>query len=137
MRYAPFFPMIAAVGLFSGCSDAPDLVQIQGRVTRGGQPLPGVILRFVPEEGRPSMGRSDQEGKFKLSYSKNYEGARLGKHRVFVVFDNTPATPYDESGRQRLNADQQAVIEKYGKLETSPLEVEIQEEGQQVEIKLD
>jgi hypothetical protein len=129
--------LLGAVVLLSGCGDAPDLVQVQGRVTRAGKPVPGVILRFQPEEGRPSMGKSDAEGKFKLSYSKQYEGARVGKHRVFVVFDNTPETPYDESGRQKLNAEQQAIIQKYGKPETSPLEVDLQEDGQLVEIKLD
>jgi hypothetical protein len=112
-------------------------VQIQGRITRGGKPLPGLLLHFHPADGRPSWGLSDADGKFKLNYSKHYEGARLGKHRVFVAFDRTPETPFDVNGRQQLNADQQAVIEKYGQLESTPLEVDLQEDGQIVEIKLD
>jgi hypothetical protein len=112
-------------------------VQVQGRVTRGGKPVPGILVQFHPADGRPSWGKSDAEGKFELNYSKQYEGARLGKHRVFVAYDNTPETPYNESGRQQLNADQQAVIKKYGQLETTPLEVDLQEDGQVVEIQLD
>ena len=137
MRVAGLLLAFAAVTLLPGCSDAPDLVQIQGRVTRGGNPLPGVIVQFHPEDGRPSWGKSDAEGKFTLNYSKHYEGARLGKHRVFVNFDNTPETPYDETGKQKLNADQQAVIEKYGQLESTPLEVDLHEKRQVVEIQLD
>ena len=44
------------------------------------------------------------------------------------MFENSPETPYDESGRQKLSADLRAVIEKYGKLETSPLEVYLEAE---------
>jgi hypothetical protein len=137
MRIAALFLPFAMLTLLAGCSDAPELVQIQGRVTRGGKPVRGIVLEFHPEDGRPSWGKSDAEGRFKLNYSRNYQGARLGKHRVFVSFDNTPETPYDESGKQRLNADQQAMIKKYGHLDSTPLEVDLHEDGQVVEIKLD
>jgi hypothetical protein len=137
MRFAGLCLACCVVTLLSGCSDAPDLVQIQGLVNHGGKPVPNIIVQFQPEDGRPSVGQADAEGKFKLTYSKHYEGARLGKHRVFVAFPNSTETPYDESGRQKLNADQQAIIQKYGQLETTPLEVELTENGQVVEIKLD
>jgi hypothetical protein len=127
-----------SLSLLAGCSsDAPELVQIQGSVSRNGKPVPNLILQFHPQEGRFSWGKSNAEGKFTLNYSKNYEGARVGKHRVFVVFDNSPETPYDVSGKQQLNDDQQEVIKKYGKLESTPLEVDLQANGQVVEIKLD
>jgi hypothetical protein len=137
MRFARLCFVFGSLVFLAGCSDAPDLVQINGRVTRGGQPVPKILLQFYPQDGRPSWGQADAEGKFKLHYNKHYEGARLGKHRVFVAFENSTETPYDESGRQKLNPDQRAVIEKYGKLETSPLEVDLQRNGQDVEIKLD
>lgn len=137
MRCATLLLILGSMPLLSGCSDAPELVQIQGLVTRGGKPQPNLILQFHPVDGRPSWGKSDAEGKFQLNYSKSYEGARVGKHRVFISYDNTPETPYDVSGKQQLNADQQDVIKKYGKLESTPLEVELKEDGQAVEIKLD
>ena len=99
--------------------------------------MPGLVVQFRPPDGRPSFGVSDAEGKFQLTYNKYYEGARLGKHRVFVAFDNNAQTPYDASGRQKLNADQQSMIKKYGNVETSPLEVELSEDDQVVELKLD
>lgn len=112
------------------------MVQIDGHATRAGKAVPGVVLQFNPVDGRPSWGISDAEGKFILHYSKHYEGARLGKHRVFVSFDRS-AAPYDASGKQQLSADQQAILEKYGSAETSPLDIELQEDNQLVEIKLD
>ena len=136
MRCAETFLILGCVAL-AGCSDAPELVQIDGRVTRDAKPVPNLILQFHPADGRPSWGKSDAEGKFKLNYSKSYEGGRVGKHRVFVAYDNSPETPYDVNGKQQLNADQQEVIKKFGKLESSPLEVDLQKNGQVVEIKLD
>jgi hypothetical protein len=131
-------PLLAlAIAVFGCSSDVPDLVQVQGRVTRGGKPVPGIVLQFQPDDGRVSWGQADAEGKFTLSYSKHYEGARLGKHRVYVAYGNTPETPYDDSGKQRLNPEQQDIIKKYGKLESTPLEVELKDDGQVVEIKLD
>ena len=124
--------------LLAGCSsDAPDLVQIDGRVTRGGQPVSGILLQFEPEEGRPSWGQSDAQGRFKLHYNKYYEGARIGKHKVFVAFPNSPETPYDATGQQKLSPTQREIVEKYGSRETTPLEVHLSEDGQVVEIKLD
>jgi hypothetical protein len=136
-RFVALFSVCGVLTLIAGCSDAPELVQIEGRVTRGGKPVPGILVQFHPQDGRPSWGKSDPEGKFELNYSKHYEGARLGKHRIFVTYDNTPETPYDESGRQKLNSEQREVIKKYGNLETTPLEVDLKEDGQVVEIKLD
>ncbi len=136
MRFARFLAL-AGLAVLCGCSDAPELVQIDGRVTRGGQPVPKIILRFHPVDARPSWGQADAEGRFKLHYNKHYEGARLGKHKIFVGFENSPETPFDESGKQKLSQDQQDIIEKYGTLATSPLEVELTEDGQAVEIKLD
>lgn len=124
------------LALCIGCSDAPPLVQIDGHVTHAGKPVPGVVLQFNPIDGRQSFGISDKEGKFILHYNKHYEGARLGKHRVFVAFDRS-AAPYDATGKQQLSADQQAILEKYGSAEVSPLDVDLQEDGQLVEIKLD
>lgn len=137
MRAARSGLVLGSLLLCIGCSDAPDLVQIQGRVTRGGQPVRGLIVQFYPEDGRPSWGKTDAEGKFTLNYSKHYDGARLGKHKVFVGFDNTDETPYDEMGRQKLSDDQKEIIKKYGDVATTPLEVELKDEGQVVEIKLD
>ncbi len=137
MRSATSILILGSLALLSSCSDAPELVQIQGRVTHDGKPVPGLLLQFHPADGRPSWGLTDAQGKFKLNYSKSYEGARLGKHRVFVSFDNSPEAPYDVNGKQQLNKVQQDIIDKYGKLETTPLEVDLLQDGQAVEIKLD
>lgn len=128
--------LLLLLAFFAGCSDAPPLVQVDGHVTRAGKPLSGVVLQFNPVDGRPSFGISDPEGKFILHYSKHYEGARMGKHRVYVSFDRN-AAPFDETGKQQLSEVQQAILKKYGSPEDSPLDVELREDNQLVEIRLD
>jgi hypothetical protein len=139
MGRKPFACLAVVAALLVGCSDAPDIARVTGHVTRNGQPVAGATLNFMPENGRPSWAVTDAEGKYELHYSKEYEGALVGKHKVFVVF--RPADPKEEAeimaGRLKRPADQDAIMAKYGKWDTTPLEVEIKESGQVVDLKLD
>lgn len=124
---------------FSGCSDAPQIVEVSGVVTRGGQPVPGLTVNFMPADGRPSWGLTDAEGKFTLHYNKQYEGARVGKHKVFVVF--RASSPQEEmdllSGKIKPHPDQRTIAEKYGNPATTPLEIEVSTSGQVINLALD
>ena len=128
--------------LFTGCSNRrADVVEVSGTVTRKGSPVPSVTVNFVPEEGRPSIGTTDSTGHFKLLYSANQDGARTGKHKVFITLESA-AGPEAELAMMKgqapkLPPDAKAIRDKYGDPKTSPLEFEITESGQQIEIKLD
>jgi hypothetical protein len=37
---------------------------------------------FVPDQGRPSWGLTDERGHFKLNYDRGHDGAVVGKHKV-------------------------------------------------------
>src|SRR5206468_12563971 len=46
---------------------------------RKGAPVPHVHLDFMPAAGRPSWGVSDEEGKFKLNYDRERDGAEVDR----------------------------------------------------------
>ena len=69
----------------------------------------------------------------KVGYTASQDGALVGTHKVFVIF-NPP-----RSGAERVAApeDLRPILEKYGSKETSPLTVEIKKAVNNLEIKLD
>jgi len=69
-----------------GCSDGrPSRVPVSGQVLIDGEPLTFGAVRFHPEEGRPSTGELDQEGRFSLSTFEPGDGCPLGTHRVAII----------------------------------------------------
>src|SRR5690242_19717008 len=93
------FPLVALVCLAtSGCwSSGPDIVEVTGKLTRNGKPVPNLIVNFQPDEGRPSWGKADENGVFTLSYDPEHDGARVGKHTVYVKYK--PGSMAEEMGQ--------------------------------------
>lgn len=71
--------------LFAGCGNGLGLVPVEGVVTLDGQPLPNAEVNFRPTDGRPSLGKTDDQGKFRLLYSREEMGALPGKHQVSIA----------------------------------------------------
>lgn len=86
------------LGIFLGCilgcdkGDLPDLAPVSGTVTLDGKPLANKEVIFAPENGRPSIGRTDENGKYELKYTVEIEGAIIGQHAVKI------STPLPEGG---------------------------------------
>jgi len=79
--------LIPFVFAFVGCSrgDNLDLVPVEGIVTLDGTPLADAAVVFHPNpKGRPSMGRTDRDGRFRLEYMEGKKGALAGKHKVSI-----------------------------------------------------
>ena len=58
--------------------DMPELAEASGTVTMDGKPLVGASVSFAPTSGnRGASGRTDEQGKFFLSYGGN-DGCPLG-----------------------------------------------------------
>jgi hypothetical protein len=121
----------------SGCSGS-GLVSASGRLTYKGQPVPSTYVHFWPEEEgkRESTGLTDDNGNFKLEFSRTEEGVLRGKHIVYLHYY---VDVDEELGRRPPKASKElkAVIAKYGSQSTSPLRYEITRSGQFIEINLE
>ncbi len=86
--------------LLAGCgTSTPPLAEVSGTVTYHGQPLPGGVVIFTPDESKGSTGpiataTIQPDGRFTLQTGPT-PGAVAGWHRVSVVSvsetDPTPA----------------------------------------------
>jgi hypothetical protein len=78
---------LSAVALLivAGCDDGrPTRVPIAGTVLVDGKPLTVGDVKFVPQGARPSSGKIDPSGRFRLTCYDGGDGAVLGMHRVQV-----------------------------------------------------
>lgn len=114
--------------LSGGCGpvdDTPELAQVSGQVTLKGQPLAGYIVNFQPTTGRPSVGRTDAQGRYVLDYTLTEKGAKVGSHKVFFIY-----APESEAAQVAADAgnvpdDVRQMMEKYGTAATTPLTAEV------------
>ena len=70
----------------AGCGHSgPNLAPVTGRVTLDGQPLEMVDVYFHPEgEKPPSIGRTNKDGQYVLSYKRGVEGGATGWNTVRI-----------------------------------------------------
>ena len=71
-------------------ADQPELGRVRGTVTLDGAALPEVMITFEPENGRPSMGLTDEQGGYELQYTAQSSGARIGRHTVRIFRNPDP-----------------------------------------------
>jgi hypothetical protein len=76
--------------LMLGCGPGgPPMGEVTGTVTLDKQPLPDARVTFQPEDGSPSMGTTDTQGRYELKFSHERAGAVIGKHRVSISTANS------------------------------------------------
>lgn len=68
-----------------GGSKTPPMGQVSGIVTLDEKPLEHAQVTFQPENGRPSVGETDSEGNYELSYTGTTSGALIGSHKVIIT----------------------------------------------------
>lgn len=76
--------LTALVGCGTGKPDVP-LGAVSGRVTFDGEPLADALVAFEPANGRPSFGRTDSNGVYRLEYRGKPWGAVIGRHTVRIT----------------------------------------------------
>lgn len=92
-------------GLAQGCGGAKEvgLVTVEGVVTLNGAPLPDANVVFRPTKGRPSIGKTDEKGRYQLAYLEGRPGALPGAHQVsistFVEPNSDSSDPLLQKGR--------------------------------------
>ena len=72
------------VAAMPGCGNS-HLGRVTGTVRMDGEPLVDAMVTFKPQSGiRPAAGRTDEQGRFELIFSRSAKGAALGEHRVEI-----------------------------------------------------
>jgi hypothetical protein len=68
-----------------GNGDRPVLGQVTGIVTLDNEPLTGTVVVFHPDDGRPARGKTDEDGKYELTYIGQTLGSKVGHNRVEIA----------------------------------------------------
>jgi hypothetical protein len=101
--------------LLTGCGGS-NVVPVSGTLTYKGKPVTNAFVYFTPENGRPSMGETDQDGRFTLTYDPQTKGAQVGKHKVYVTH-NTAADAGQPGAvpgmAPKMSADSKEFFSKY------------------------
>lgn len=112
----------------AGCGggSGPELFSVSGTVTLNGKPLPNAELIFQPKEGAPSYGKTDAEGYYELTYSRDRSGALAGSHTVSIT-----TAIEDEDG----NTAEELLPTKYN-IDTE-LSAMVSDDSEPIDFKLD
>jgi len=128
-----------AVGLallfLVGCS-GPKLMDVKGRLTYRGQPVPSTRVAFYPEDGgRKSSGVTDEDGNFHLNYSRTQIGTTPGKHTVCLTY---VISNEEDLGKiqPRVSKETKAVLSGYADPKKSSLHFDVTSNGQVIDIDL-
>src|SRR5262245_13071402 len=60
------------------------VVKVTGTLTYKGKAVTNAYIQFLPEQGRQSWAQTDEQGRFKINYDAQQDGAVVGKHKVWV-----------------------------------------------------
>ncbi|MEW4560995.1 Ig-like domain-containing protein [Bremerella sp. JC770] len=102
-----FVLAISAVALLTGCgpTSSVDLGQVSGTVTMNGEPVPGLVLIFQPVGGRPSYGRTDNNGHYTMRFTLNHDGVKTGKAGIYFDPFTLEADPESPLNTERVEVD--------------------------------
>lgn len=135
-----------------GCGGSDKIVMVAGRVTHNNQPVPGLVIAFVPQTETDlgvSTGKTNESGHYDLVNAKTGgRGAVLGPHKVWVSLPTDSLGPLSEEekkrqstmkfrrGREKPSAEMEKILRKYGSVDRTPLTVEVKA-GEQIDLQLD
>lgn len=96
-RFALVLSFASLVGCFAG--PGVEVGKVTGIVTQGGQPLSDATVTFYPVGGRPSIGITDEAGRYQLQFTESVQGAMVGTHKVNISYGGPP--PPGEADRAK------------------------------------
>lgn len=88
-----WLPVVCAWGflvMLPGCQKGSALGEVTGRVTIDGQPAPGLLVHFEPQEGvakglPATYGATDDQGSYRAKRMNGQTGAALGLNHVRIT----------------------------------------------------
>lgn len=94
----------------SGCGGNADVSDVTGLVTLDGQPLANARIAFVSKDGGNTiLGRTDDQGRYKLFYTGDVKGAPQGEYSVRI----TTAEEGDPDAEPPIPASPEKLPPKY------------------------
>ncbi len=82
--WATVFVTALATLCLAGCQPS-NIGKVSGKVTLDGEPLAETLVQFKPMSGGGnSMAKTDETGFYKLSYTREVDGAEVGEHEVRI-----------------------------------------------------
>lgn len=127
------------VTFLSGCGGGPKVVEVTGTVTYQDKPVSNLLVHFKPENGRPSWGLTDKNGHYFLDYNRDRNGAIVGKHLVWVQFNDSgdPAAMTQSPGVIQRPNHFPPIHKKYLSQATTPLTFDVASNNRVFDIKLE
>lgn len=138
-RFQSASPWVAWLLIFAGCGpQGPDVVDLHGRITKGGQPVSHVVVQLFPKQGRPSACRTDADGRYAPEFSQDIaKGVLPGKSRVSIqVVQERIDEPINLSD-PKFHPDTAAIVQAFGSWKDSPLVIDVSHDQPEVNIELD
>lgn len=99
--------VLLVAAMVAGCGGRPDRVEVSGKVTLDGQPLPNANIHFRPmpgEDMRDSVGSTDENGEFVMNCFGDEDGVPPGEYRVAINAQKRESSGEVESGDYDWNA---------------------------------
>lgn len=122
-RFCVWAALLLLVAAAAGCMSGPRLVEAAGAVTLAGKPVIGASVIMEPVAGGPvAGGMTDAEGMFFMSVA-NRRGLPLGAYRVAITLYEVVGADPARVGDFTNAKLKWGVPERYGRLESSGLEV--------------
>ena len=97
-----------------GCKEPDNQLEIgevTGVVTLDSVPLPNASVSFAQPGYRPSLGKTNDEGRYELTYIRNIKGATVGKHIVRIKLFAEDEQQQIEQLPARYNSDSELTRE--------------------------
>lgn len=124
--------LLLLILLASGCGPSrPPTVKVTGTVIYRGSPVSAADVNFIPADGRPASGRTNEQGRFTLTTFMPGDGVLPGEHVVTIGKQEPKHT-----GTQENTADQGLYIDyvdvlpvKYASIKESPLRATVDATG--------
>src|SRR5262245_13366194 len=110
-----FCILLALLAASAGCQRGPmwNLAPVEGTVTKGGRPLRGIEVVFLPDadkQGPRASGLTDEAGHYRLRTDAGDDGAAVCTHRVCL--HDTHRVALQSFGRLRKEASNAEGIQK-------------------------
>ena len=138
IQYRNFLLVLSVLLLcFCGCPGSSGNVGwVDGVVTLDGDPVAGATVRFYPETGRGSSGKTDTNGYYELRYTRSEMGAIIGKHKVTITTEAATTGSYEQEEKKEARARVASIPKKYRDREKTELVKTVESGSNTIDLEL-